>query len=79
MQLWKTKKEIPTGETQIVEVLKSWIVKWKSFPRASYHGENQAEFFLDEEKAKDFKKALIQAETLLKNGNPIEVTITENI
>lgn len=63
------KKLIPTGENKSVRVLEdTWRVTWYSrYGEFSGYVEKECEIFIDEQEAKDFKKQLDDAFTLIKH------------
>lgn len=79
MNLFK-KIFMPTGALKTVDALRSWTVKWSSYR----HGfgsfaslEYQAEVFVNEEDAKNFKNELTKAFKFTKSSIT-NITITEN-
>lgn len=67
---------IPSGEKKEVDVVETWEVRWIS-RRGRWHTDTQeeVEIFVDEQAAKDFKKALQDAFKLLKFKQYYETTV----
>lgn len=71
------KKKIPlSNEMKEVDVTALWAVRWKSVNDTCLQGsKEEAEFFLNEQDAKDFKQSLEQAMSLLKQSVQKRVSI----
>lgn len=73
------KKFFRNEDTQGVTTIQTWRVSWYS-RYDIYHTDtrHEVEVFLNEEDAKDFAKALVDAQRLLKNTDDIHIEVTKN-
>lgn len=72
----KKKIDIPTGETREAEAVRLWSVRWMRRTGKWHNDLEQAcEMFFNEQDAKDYKEALLDALNLLRNASKIERNI----
>jgi len=70
---------IPTGDTKKVKAYESWSVRYTSRHSVYSSGTKpEAEFFTNEQDAKDFAKQLRAAFKLVKNTVDNEVIVTKS-
>lgn len=76
---WLKKILVPSGQQVELEGIETWMVRWKSVIVAPFgaQAQDRAQAFTSEEDAKAFKKALEDANKLLRNCFDLQVKITK--